>query len=61
MDYSINGFYARYFKRILDFGISLIALLVLSPVLLILSVSGAVFMSAKLDTSMSIIMLREWL
>ena len=47
MDYSINGFYARYFKRILDFGISLIALLVLSPVLLILSVSGAVFMSGN--------------
>lgn len=47
MNYSINGFYAKYLKRILDFCISLIALLVLSPVLLILSVSGAVFMAGN--------------
>lgn len=36
--------YAKYFKRIIDFCLSLIALIVLSPVLLILIVLGAIFM-----------------
>ncbi|MDO5147878.1 MAG: sugar transferase [Oscillospiraceae bacterium] len=36
--------YARYFKRVIDFVLSLIALIVLSPVLLILCGLGAVFM-----------------
>lgn len=36
--------YAKFFKRFLDFGLSLCAIVVLSPVLLILIVLGAVFM-----------------
>ena len=36
--------YAKYFKRVIDFTLSLIALLVLSPLLLVLIVLGAVFM-----------------
>lgn len=36
--------YAKYFKRIIDFCLSLIALIVLSPVLLILIILGAIFM-----------------
>ena len=36
--------YARYFKRMIDFSMSLMALLVLSPLLAILIVLGAVFM-----------------
>lgn len=36
--------YAKYFKRLIDFILSLIALIVLSPVLLILSVVGAIAM-----------------
>ena len=36
--------YARYFKRVIDFFLPLIALIVLSPVLLILCGLGAVFM-----------------
>lgn len=36
--------YARYFKRVMDFLLSLCALIVLSPLLLILIVLGAVFM-----------------
>lgn len=36
--------YAKYFKRIIDFCLSLIGLIVLSPVLLILIVLGAIFM-----------------
>lgn len=36
--------YARYFKRVIDFLLSLCALIVLSPLLLILIVLGAVFM-----------------
>lgn len=36
--------YAKYFKRIIDFCLSLIGLVVLSPVLLILIIFGAIFM-----------------
>lgn len=36
--------YAKYFKRIIDFVLSLIAIIVLSPVLLILIVVGAIAM-----------------
>ena len=36
--------YAKYFKRVIDFSLSLIALIVLSPLLLTLIVLGTVFM-----------------
>lgn len=36
--------YAKYFKRIIDFMLSLIALIVLSPVIVVLMILGAVFM-----------------
>ena len=39
--------YAKYIKRILDFSLSLVALLVLSPVLLILTVVGAIQMKGN--------------
>ena len=39
-----NNMYEKYLKRIIDFSLSLMALIVLSPVLLILIVLGMVFM-----------------
>lgn len=36
--------YAKYFKRIIDFCLSLIGLIVLSPVLIILMILGVIFM-----------------
>ena len=39
--------YAKYFKRALDFTLSLLALIVLSPLLLILTVIGAVAMGGN--------------
>lgn len=36
--------YAKYLKRVIDFSLSLIALIVLSPLLLVLIVLGTVFM-----------------
>jgi len=36
------GFYEKFIKRFFDFFLSLMALLVLSPVLLVLTVLGAV-------------------
>ena len=39
--------YAKFFKRLLDFSLSLLALMVLSPVLLILIVLGAVKMKGN--------------
>lgn len=39
-----DSFYAKYIKRILDFTLSLIALIVLSPILLLLTVVGAIAM-----------------
>lgn len=39
--------YAKFFKRFLDFFLSLTALLVLSPVLLILTVAGAIAMGGN--------------
>jgi lipopolysaccharide/colanic/teichoic acid biosynthesis glycosyltransferase len=39
--------YARYFKRIIDFVLSLTALILLAPVLLILTVAGAIAMGGN--------------
>lgn len=39
--------YAKYFKRIIDFCLSLIGLIVLSPVLIILMILGAIFMQGN--------------
>ena len=39
--------YARFFKRIIDFILSLCALLVLSPVLLVLMILGSIFMKGN--------------
>lgn len=39
--------YAKYFKRMIDFCLSLIGLIVLSPLLLLLMLLGAVFMSGN--------------
>ena len=39
--------YEKFFKRILDFLLSLIALAVLSPILLILTVVGAIAMKGN--------------
>lgn len=36
--------YAKYFKRMIDFILSLIALIVLSPVLVVLMILGTMFM-----------------
>lgn len=41
------GFYEKYIKRLLDFLLSLLALCVLSPVLLILTVLGAIIMGGN--------------
>lgn len=42
-----KGVYAKYIKRLLDFTLSLCALIVLSPLLLILTVVGAVQMKGN--------------
>lgn len=42
-----NGIYARYIKRLMDFFLSFCALLVLSPILLIFSVIGAIVMKGN--------------
>ena len=42
-----SSMYARYFKRLIDFILSLCALIILSPVLLILIILGAVFMGGN--------------
>ena len=39
--------YAKFFKRVIDFTLSLIALLVLSPILLVLIVVGAIAMKGN--------------
>ena len=39
--------YAKYFKRVIDFTLSLMALIILSPVLLILTILGAVKMKGN--------------
>lgn len=39
--------YAKYFKRVIDFCLSLIGLIVLSPLLLLLMLLGSVFMSGN--------------
>lgn len=39
--------YAKYFKRVLDFTLSLLALIVLSPLLLILTIIGAIAMGGN--------------
>ena len=42
-----NGIYAKYIKRILDFSLSLCAIIVLSPILLVLTVIGAIVMKGN--------------
>lgn len=42
-----NGIYARYIKRLMDFFLSLCAILVLSPILLVLTVVGAIVMKGN--------------
>lgn len=42
-----NGIYARYTKRLMDFVLSLCAIIVLSPVLLVLTVIGAIVMKGN--------------
>ena len=42
-----NGIYARYIKRLMDFFLSLCAVIVLSPILLVLTVVGAVVMKGN--------------
>ena len=39
--------YAKFFKRVIDFTLSLIALLILSPVLLVLIITGAIAMKGN--------------
>ena len=39
--------YAKYFKRLLDFILCLFAIIILSPVFLILSILGTIFMGGK--------------
>lgn len=39
--------YAKFFKRVIDFALSLIALIVLSPILLILMIVGAIAMGGN--------------
>lgn len=39
--------YAKFFKRVIDFTLSLIALLILSPILVILTVIGAIAMKGN--------------
>ena len=39
--------YAKYFKRLLDFALSLIGLVVLMPVLILLTIIGAVAMGGN--------------
>jgi len=39
--------YAKYFKRLLDFVLSLLALIILSPIILILMILGAIFMGGN--------------
>lgn len=42
-----NGIYARYIKRFMDFILSLCAIIVLSPILLVLTVIGAIVMKGN--------------
>lgn len=42
-----NGIYAKYIKRLLDFVLSLCAVIVLSPILLILTIIGAIVMKGN--------------
>lgn len=42
-----NGIYARYIKRPMDFILSLCAVIVLSPILLVLTVIGAIVMKGN--------------
>ena len=43
----MHSFYAGYIKRILDFILSLVALIVLSPLLLLLTVTGSIAMKGN--------------
>lgn len=42
-----NGIYARYIKRLMDFVLSLCAIIVLFPILLVLTVVGAIVMKGN--------------
>lgn len=42
-----DSFYAKYIKRVLDFILSLIALIVFSPLLLVLTITGAIAMKGN--------------
>ncbi len=42
-----NGIYARYIKRPMDFVLSLCAIIVLSPILLVLTIIGAIVMKGN--------------
>ena len=42
-----NGIYAKYIKRPMDFVLSLCAIIVLSPILLVLTVIGAIVMKGN--------------
>ena len=42
-----NGIYAKYIKRPMDFVLSLCAIIVLSPILLVLTVVGAIVMKGN--------------
>ena len=39
--------YAKFFKRAMDFSLSLVALLLLSPLILVLTVTGAIAMKGN--------------
>lgn len=43
----MDSFYAKYIKRILDFTLSIIALIVLLPLLLVLTITGAIAMKGN--------------
>ena len=42
-----NGIYARYIKRPMDFILSLCAIIVLSPILIVFTVIGAIVMKGN--------------
>ena len=42
-----RGFYEKYIKRLLDFILSLLAIIVLSPLLLFLTIIGAIIMKGN--------------
>ena len=53
MEIKRNTMYAKYFKRVLDFLLSLIAIIILSPVLLIIAIA------IKIDSKGPVFFLQE--